>query len=110
MLLNYELNLTESLEESFDEEFRTTYFHENMRVSQIRRVIAITMMRKQEISTDRMAFFTKMLKSTKMQVFDYNELIKLFDARNEYSAVNPLFLQTIMSLSLQEGKTVIYIN
>ena len=65
VLLNYELNLTDSLEESFDDEFKTTYFHENMRVSQIRRVIAIMMMRKQEISNERMTFFNKILKSTK---------------------------------------------
>lgn len=75
VLLNYELNMNELLEEAFDDEFRITYYYGNRRINQIRRVIAILMMRGYEISKDRMNYFRDVFKKTQWQMLDFKMLV-----------------------------------
>ena len=54
--------MNELLEESLDDELKTTYYYQNRRINQIRRVIAILIMRRNEVTKDRMTYFRNILK------------------------------------------------
>ena len=57
--------MIECIEQSFNEEFTTTYFYKNQRIIQIKRVMALMYINKTEVTEDKLKFYFNILDKSK---------------------------------------------